>query len=115
VVFVPLSALLLMLIGIEGAAIAWALRALIDCAGRAALAARIYPAAAETMRALAAPIVAAGVGLALAASLPSVAAALAAGSAAALAFTVLAWRALSADERAWLRFAARNPAASLRR
>jgi hypothetical protein len=88
---------------------------LIDCAGRAVLAARIYPAAAETMRALAAPLGAAGVGLALAASLPSVAAALAAGSAAALAFTVLAWRALSADERAWLRFAARNPAASLRR
>jgi O-antigen/teichoic acid export membrane protein len=115
VVFVPLSALLLMLIGIEGAAIAWALRALIDCAGRAVLAARIYPAAAETMRALAAPLGAAGVGLALAATLPSVAAALAAGSAAALAFTVLAWRALSTDERAWLRLAARNPAASLRR
>jgi O-antigen/teichoic acid export membrane protein len=115
VVFVPLSALLLMLIGIEGAAMAWALRAGIDCAGRLVLAARVYPAAAETMRALGPPLGVAGAGLALAALVPSIPAALGIGLVAALAFCVLAWRVLVAEERSALIAFARNPAVVLRR
>ena len=115
VVFVPLSALLLTLIGIEGAAIAWSLRAAADCAGRAVLAARVYPAAAPAVRALALPVGASGAGLAAAAALPWVGAALAIGAAAALLFAALAWRALAGDERAWLAGALRSPAAALRR
>jgi O-antigen/teichoic acid export membrane protein len=115
VVFVPLSALLLLLIGIEGAAIAWALRAALDCAGRAVLAARVYPAAAGTIRALATPLAAAGAGLALAALMPTIAAALGIGLLAALAFCALAWRALVAEERSALILFLRNPAAVLRR
>ncbi len=115
VVFVPLSALLLVSIGIEGAAIAWAARAAADCAGRAVLAARLYPASRETVRALAMPVAAAGAGLALAAALPTIPAALGAGSAAAATFGVLAWRTLPAEERGALLLAARNPAAALRR
>ncbi len=114
-VFVPLSALLLLSIGIEGAAIAWSLRAAIDCAGRAAIAARIYPAAAGTIRALAVPVGASGLGLAIAASLPSIPAALGLGAVTALGFAILAWRALAEGERAALTLALRSPATVLRR
>jgi O-antigen/teichoic acid export membrane protein len=114
-VFVPLSALLLLLIGIEGAAIAWALRAVADCAGRFLLAARVYPAAAASVHDLALPIGVSGAGLALAAAMPSATAALGIGAAAALAFAVLAWRTLPVAERAWLIGALRSPATVLRR
>jgi len=114
-VFVPLSALLLLAAGIEGVAVAWALRALADCAGRAVLAARVYPPAREALRALASPVAASGAGLALAAAMPSAGAALGVGAATAVAFTVLAWRSLAGDERAWLAGALRSPATVLRR
>jgi O-antigen/teichoic acid export membrane protein len=64
-IFLPLSAGLLVWIGIEGAAAAWALRCATDCLGRLALVARHYPAAADAARRLAAPLVAGGAGLAL--------------------------------------------------
>lgn len=115
VVFVPLSALLVLLIGIEGAAIAWALRAAVDCAGRAALAGRVYPAAAATLKALARPVGAAGAGLALAAAAPTVALSLGLGAASCAVFAALAWRALAGDERAWLAGALRLPASMPRR
>jgi len=114
-VFVPLSALLLLAIGIEGAAIAWSLRAAADCAGRAVLAARVYPAASSTLRALAAPVGAAGAGLAAASSMPSVGAALGVGTACLGLFAALGWRTLAADERAAFAAALRSPGTLLRR
>lgn len=101
VLFLPLSALLLWLVGIEGAAIAWALRAATDCAGRLMLAARAYPAATAALGTLAAPVACGGAGL-FAASLLPVLPAVAVGAATCLAFALLAWRALPATERAGL-------------
>jgi O-antigen/teichoic acid export membrane protein len=115
VVFVPLSALLVTTIGIEGAAIAWALRAALDCAGRFALAARVYPDAAEAVRALALPLGLSGAGLALAAALPTMPAALAVGAVTAAGFAVLGWRSLPGQDRAALVLALRSPASVLRR
>jgi O-antigen/teichoic acid export membrane protein len=111
--FVPLSALLLTVSGIEGAAIAWALRSAVDCAGRLFLAARLYPAARPAVRDLALPIATGGAGLLAAALLP-VQPAMAVAALAILACTVLAWRALSDDERSMLLAAARAPHRVLR-
>jgi O-antigen/teichoic acid export membrane protein len=63
-VFLPLSALGLLWLGIEGAAAAWALRCATDAAGRLFFVARLYPAARETARDLALPMLAGGAGLA---------------------------------------------------
>ncbi|MDW8444165.1 MAG: flippase [Acetobacteraceae bacterium] len=99
---IPLLLLLLRLGGIEGAALAWALRCAGEWAGRTVLAARLYPAAARGLRVSAAPLVASGTALGLA---PAVAGA---GQAALLALSVLLFvtfglRALEAEERAALR------------
>lgn len=110
VLFLPLSALLLHLIGIEGAAIAWALRAATDCAGRLVLAARVYPAASQAIRALALPVAVGGIGL-LAASLLPVVPALLLAAATFLGFALLAWQALPAGERTGLLDAVRRRAA----
>ena len=64
-IFLPLSALLLLQAGIEGAAAAWALRCATDAAGRLVFAARLYPPAAEAARRLALPLLVGGAGLAL--------------------------------------------------
>jgi O-antigen/teichoic acid export membrane protein len=64
-IFLPLSAALLPWLGIEGAALAWAARCVVDCLGRCWLAAKLYPAARETMRELLWPIVPAALGLAM--------------------------------------------------
>lgn len=64
-VFLPLSAALLIVLGIEGAAAAWALRCAMDCFGRLVLVTRFYPAAADAARRLAWPLLAGGAGLAL--------------------------------------------------
>jgi len=63
-IFLPLSAALLPWLGIEGAALAWAARCLMDCLGRCWFAARLYPAVRATMRQLLWPIVPAALGLA---------------------------------------------------
>lgn len=55
-VFLPLSALFLWLWGIEGAAIAWAIRAAADCAGKFWLAGWLYPAARRSARQFAWPL-----------------------------------------------------------
>ncbi|MCA3274073.1 MAG: flippase [Roseomonas sp.] len=65
VIFLPLSIVLLLWIGIEGAALAWAARCLVDCLGRCWLAARLYPAVRDTMRELLWPIAPATLGLAV--------------------------------------------------
>jgi O-antigen/teichoic acid export membrane protein len=51
-IFLPLSAALLPWLGIEGAALAWAARCLVDCLGRFWFAARLYPAVSTTLREL---------------------------------------------------------------
>ena len=100
-VFLPLGALLLVLIGIEGAAIAWTARAATDCAGRFLLAARCYPPAAEAGRALLPLLGVAGVGLALMvpASLP---AATGIGALTLLATIAFGWRIAAEEDRAAL-------------
>jgi O-antigen/teichoic acid export membrane protein len=64
-VFLPLSAVLLLWLGIEGAACAWALRCATDVFGRLWLVGRLYPVAAEATGQLALPLLAGGTGLAL--------------------------------------------------
>jgi O-antigen/teichoic acid export membrane protein len=108
-VFLPLSALLLVKFGIEGAAAAWAARCAADAAGRLVFAARLYPPAAAAARALALPLAAGGAGLValLAASgpaLPAVVAALALAL-----FAAGALRALTAAERRDARGLIRRP------
>jgi O-antigen/teichoic acid export membrane protein len=108
-VFLPLSALLLVQFGIEGAAAAWAARCATDAAGRLAFAARLYPAAAAAARALALPLAAGGAGLValLAASGPALLAAL--GALGLIVFAAAALRALSAAERRDARVLLRRP------
>jgi O-antigen/teichoic acid export membrane protein len=101
-IFLPLAALLVPRLGIEGAAIAWSARAATDSAVRFWLVARHYPVAADAVRAVVPPALAGGVGLALAALLPlGPGAGVAAATCAAAG--VLAWRALPAEDRAALR------------
>jgi O-antigen/teichoic acid export membrane protein len=106
-VFLPLCAALLLVAGIEGAAVVWALRAAADCAAKLALAARLYPPAADAARRLAAPLAGAGGGLlaVLAATfaVPGFVALLALGCLALTGFAVLALGALDGQERALLR------------
>jgi O-antigen/teichoic acid export membrane protein len=69
-IFLPLSAALLPWLGIEGAAMAWAARCVVECLGRFWAAARLYPAARGTMRDLLKPVIPAALGLALLVPLP---------------------------------------------
>ncbi|GGJ07891.1 flippase [Neoroseomonas lacus] len=101
-VFLPLGAGLLLLIGIEGAAIAWALRAAADCAGRFLLAARFYPPAAVAGRALLPLLAAAGVGLGLMVVAPGFIAAGLLGVVTLAVVVVLGWRIAPEEDRAML-------------
>lgn len=101
-VFLPLGAALLVLMGIEGAAIAWALRAAADCAGRFLLAARFYPPARDAGRALLPLLGAAGIGLAVMVPLPGLAAAAVVGALTLAVVVVLGWRIAPAEDRAAL-------------
>jgi len=65
VVFLPLSAAMLLGFGIEGAALAWAVRAAVDAGGKLFFAARLYPAAAAAPRALLPALLAAAAALEL--------------------------------------------------
>ena len=116
-VFLPLCAALLLAAGIEGAAAAWALRAAVDCGAKLALAAKLYPPAADAARRAAAPLAGAGAGLlALLAAAgftpPGIrfAAPFAVAVLTLAGCALLAFRALDAGERALLR----RPAALLR-
>ena len=106
--FLPLSALLLIRFGIEGAAAAWAVRCAADVAGRLWFAARLYPAAAETARALALPLVVGGAGLLALLAAQGMALPLGLGALALAAFVAAAALALAPDDR-------RNAAGLLRR
>jgi O-antigen/teichoic acid export membrane protein len=110
VVFVPLSAALLLWLGIEGAAIAWAVRAAVDCVGRLLLVRRFYPPARDAVQVLLPPLAAGGIGLAAAAAMPNTTAAIGIGVATIVACSVFAWRGLPDADRA----AMRNPRSLLR-
>jgi len=69
-VFLPLSVALLWAFGIQGAALAWALRAMADAGGKLYFAARLYPAAAAAPRALLPALGAAALALAATALAP---------------------------------------------
>ena len=112
-VFLPLAALLLLWQEIEGAAAAWALRAFADCAGKLALAARFYPAAAGAARQVAAPLLAGGLGLLALLPFSAWPALAAAGTAALVGFAALAFRALAAEERRGIRALLSDPRAAL--
>jgi O-antigen/teichoic acid export membrane protein len=103
VLFLPLSALMLLWLGIEGAAIAWALRCAADCLGRMWLAARLYPASREASRQLLLPLGAGALGIAVTALMPGLGAVIAAGCIGFAVFAGLAVRALAPEERAGLR------------
>jgi O-antigen/teichoic acid export membrane protein len=107
--FLPLSALGLIWLGIEGAAAAWAARCAMDSLGRLWFCARLYPAAAPAVRANLAPLIAGGIGLC--ALLPFQDHAwLAALSALALAgFALAGWRALTPEERRDAKVLLRRP------
>jgi len=109
-IFLPLAALLLMLWGIEGAAVAWTLRAGADLAGKWVFAVRLYPAAAAAARGLVPALLAAGLGLLAVQPFqgPLLLAALGAVALAATGFAL--WRAMTAEERGMLR----HPRAFLR-
>lgn len=106
--FLPLSALLLIRFGIEGAAAAWAARCAADVAGRLWFVARLYPAAAETARALALPLVVGGAGLLALLAAQGTALPVGLGALALAAFVAAAALALAPDDR-------RNAAGLLRR
>ena len=98
-IFLPLSALLLVWFGIEGAATAWASRCAADVAGRLFFAARLFPAAKEAVRALVLPLVAGGIGLVALLPAQGVNAPILIGLAALAGFAAAATRALSEGER----------------
>ncbi|MCU0889093.1 MAG: polysaccharide biosynthesis C-terminal domain-containing protein, partial [Rubritepida sp.] len=108
-VFLPLSALLLWGFGIAGAALAWAVRAAADCAGKFWLAARLYPAAAPAARGLAPGLLAAGLTLAVTALAPEGAWSWGAAGLGLIAAVALTLRALTAEERQALRPLLRRP------
>ncbi len=97
--FLPLSALGLWLMGIEGAAIAWAARCATDAAGRLFFCARLYPAAAPAARAIGWPMLAAGVGLLAMLAASGWTALGVVFCLALLAFAMAGWFALTAEER----------------
>jgi O-antigen/teichoic acid export membrane protein len=114
VVYLPLAALLLLWQGIEGAALAWALRCLVDCLGKLWLATRLYPLAREAALRLLPALSVAGVGLAVLPAMGSPVPMLAVGLLALLAFAVLALRSLDPAERGHIRGLLRHPGGLLR-
>jgi O-antigen/teichoic acid export membrane protein len=106
--FLPLSALLLLRFGIEGAAAAWAARCAADVAGRLWFAARLYPPAAEAARALALPLAVGGAGLVALLAVQATWTVIGLGAVALAAFAAAAIMALSEADR-------RNAAGLLRR
>lgn len=112
-VSLPVAVLLLLVAGIEGAAVAWSLRCAVECGGRMLLAARLYPAAAPALRRLAPVLAAGGAGLAAVAVMPSIPFAASTGVLVLAGVAALGWRTLEAEERTtlvqpllWLRRAA---------
>ena len=109
VIFIPLAALLIHLIGIEGAAMAWTARAATDCAGKFALAARLYPPAAESARRLALPLATGGAGLLLLLPMPGLVPMLVTAGLAAAAVALTGLRTLDGEERGRMGAVLRQP------
>ena len=109
VIFIPLAALLIHLIGIEGAAMAWTARAATDCAGKFALAARLYPPAADSARRLALPLATGGAGLLLLLPMPGLVPMLVTAGLAAAAVTLTGLRTLDGEERGRMGAVLRQP------
>jgi O-antigen/teichoic acid export membrane protein len=107
--FLPLSALLLLRFGIEGAAVAWAARCAADAAGRLFFSARLYPEAAPAARALAWPLLAGGVGLVALLPFSDALPVVVVGAAALVAFGVTALLVLTPAERRDARVLVRKP------
>ena len=107
--FLPLSALLLVWFGIEGAATAWAARCATDVAGRLIFAARLYPPAAQAARALALPLAAGGIGLVALLPFDGIATLSTIGALALAGFTAAAALALTPAERHEARGLLRRP------
>ncbi|MBR0657819.1 flippase [Neoroseomonas oryzicola] len=101
-VFLPLGAGLLLLMGIEGAAIAWALRAATDCFGRFMLVAHFYPAGTDTGRALRPPLAAAALGFALMIPMPGFVASAVVGAVTLAVAGWLGWRVAPTEDKARL-------------
>ena len=108
-VFLPLSAGLLLWLGIEGAAAAWATRCAVDVAGRLVLAGRLFPAAATGARALAAPLAIGGAGLAAMLAFTDAPALAAVGVLALVGFALAIPLALTLEERRDARGLLRRP------
>ena len=109
VIFIPLAALLIHLIGIEGAAMAWTARAATDCAGKFALAARLYPPAADSARRLALPLATGGAGLLLLLTMPGLVPMLVTAGLAAAAVALTGLRTLDGEERGRMGAVLRQP------
>jgi len=109
VTFLPLSALMLWLWGIEGAAVAWAIRAAADCAGKLWLAGRLYPAATASARQMALPLILSAVALAAMVLAPDWRWAAALGLAGFVMVLVVMLRVLTAEERRALKPLLRRP------
>ncbi len=108
-VFLPLSLLLLLNAGIDGAAIAWALRCAADVFGRLYFCARLYPAASVAARALGWPLLAGGTGLAVLLIVPDIRAQAAIAALALAGFLAATLRALSPEECRDARILLRRP------
>ncbi|MDB5416520.1 MAG: hypothetical protein JWR10_4855 [Rubritepida sp.] len=109
VVFLPCSALMLWLFGIKGAAFAWAVRAVVDCAGKLWLAGRLYPAARESTRQLVLPLILAGIALAATVATPDWRWAMATALPGFLAVVLATLRVLTPAERTALKPLLRRP------
>ena len=109
VVFLPLSALFLWLWGIEGAAVAWTIRAAADCAGKFWLAGWLFPAAQQSVRQFALPLGLAALALAATVLAPDARWAAGVASVGLALVTVAMLRVLTAEERLALKPLLRRP------
>ncbi|SDB43974.1 flippase [Belnapia rosea] len=109
VIFIPLAALLIHLIGIEGAAMAWTARAATDCAGKFVLVARLYPPGAEAARRLALPMLCGGLGLLLLLPMPGLVPLLIAATLALGVFAIAGLQSLDIEERGRIGALIRQP------
>lgn len=112
--YLPLAALLLLWLGIEGAAIAWTVRCAVDALGKLWLAGRLYPAVREAAARLLPPLALAAGALALLPAVPGLAPAVLLGLAGLAGFGLLALRGLEPEEKARLRGLLRHPGGALR-
>ena len=98
-IFLPLSAALLPILGIEGAALAWVCRCLVDVLGRAWLAIRLYPPSAKAVRDVALPFALAAIGLFLLLAVQDILSSLVIASILCCLVLLTGWRAAAPEDR----------------